>query len=139
MTIEQAKAEARALRLALKAQGQPISHGEALERVAHKRGARDWNTLHARLAATPPELALGDRVRGLYLGQAFTGRVTALSGPASRRSIEIRFDHPVDVVRFASFSNLRRQVRAEIDESLRSLDRTSDGQPQLIVERLDGA
>lgn len=136
MTIDDAKAQAKALRAALQAQGNAISHAQALELVARQHGARDWNTLHARLALrnAPPELALGDRVRGRYLGQPFAGRIIGLSGPASHRQIEIRFDQPVDVVRFESFSNLRRQIRATIDENGRAHRQTSDGEPQLIVE-----
>ncbi|MDT1062358.1 glyoxalase superfamily protein [Paracoccus sp. CPCC 101403] len=136
MTIDEAKAQARALRAALSEQGTAISHAQALELVARQHGARDWNTLHARLALgnAPPELAVGDQVRGRYLGQGFSGTVIGLSGPASHRQIEIRFDQPVDVVRFESFSNLRRQIRAVIDEHGRSHRHTSDGQPQLVVE-----
>ena len=137
MTVDDAKSEAKALRAARRAEGVAISHAEALELVAHAHGAKDWNTLHARLALrnTPPPLTLGDRVRGRYLGQAFTGRIIGLSGPVSRREIEIRFDAPVDVVTFASFSNLRRQVKATIDETGRSHGQTSDGVAQLVVER----
>ena len=140
MTIDEAKAEATALRVARRAEGMAISHAEALELVAHAHGAKDWNTLHARLALrnTPPELAVGDRVRGRYLRQAFTGQIIRLSGPVGRREIEIRFDAPVDAVIFASFSNLRRQVRATVDESGRSHGRTSDGAAQLVVERESG-
>lgn len=136
MTIDEAKAQAKALRAALLAQGTAISHSQALELVARQQGARDWNTLHARLALrnAPAELALNDRVRGHYLGQPFTGQVIGLSGPASHRRISIRFDTPVDVVRFESFSNLRRQVTATIDEHSRAHRRTSEGAPQLIVE-----
>ncbi len=140
MTVDDAKAQAKALRTALLAQGNAISHAQALELVARQHGARDWNTLHARLALrnAPPELALGDRVRGRYLGQPFTGRVIGLAGPSSHRQIEIRFDQPVDVVRFESFSNLRQQIRATIDENGRAHRQTSDGEPQLIVEREGG-
>ncbi|TWI28182.1 glyoxalase superfamily protein [Paracoccus sulfuroxidans] len=136
MTLDEAKAQAKALRAALLAQGTAISHAQALELIARQQGARDWNTLHARLAQrnAPAELALNDRVRGRYLGQPFTGQIIGLSGPASHRQISIRFDRPVDVVRFKSFSNLRHQIRATIDEHGRSHRHTSDGEPQLIVE-----
>lgn len=136
MTLDEAKAQAKALRAALLAQGTAISHAQALELIARQQGARDWNTLHARLAQrnAPAALALNDRVRGRYLGQPFTGQITGLSGPASHRQISIRFDRPVDVVRFKSFSNLRHQIRATIDEHGRSHRHTSDGEPQLIVE-----
>lgn len=140
MTPDEAKAQAKALRAALQAQGTAISHAQALELVARQHGARDWNTLHARLGLRNalPELALGDRVRGRYLGQAFTGRIVGLTGPASHRQIEIRFDTAVDVVRFESFSNLRHQIRAVIDENGRSHRCTSDGNPQLTVEMEGG-
>lgn len=140
MTIDDAKAQAKALRAALQVQGIAISHAQALELIAKQHGARDWNTLHARLALrnAPPELALSDRVRGRYLGQSFTGQIIGLSGPASYRQISIRFDTPVDVVRFESFSNLRRQIKATINEHGRSHYHTSDGEPQLIVEQENG-
>lgn len=140
MTIDDAKAQAKALRAALQARGTAISHAQALELIAHQNGAKDWNTLHARLALSnlPPALALGDRVRGRYLGQPFLGGVISLSGPVSHRQIEIRFDQPVDVVRFESFSNLRKQIRATIDENGRSHRRTSDGEAQLVVEKERG-
>jgi Glyoxalase superfamily protein len=137
MTIDEAKAEAKALRVVRRAEGVAISHAEALELVARSQGARDWNTLHARLALrnAPPALAVGDRVRGRYLGQAFAGKIMRLSGPIGHREIEIHFDAPVDAVKFPSFSNLRSHVRATIDESGRSHGRTSDGAAQLVVER----
>lgn len=140
MIIDEAKAQAKALRAALQAQGNAISHAQALELVARQHGAKDWNTLHARMEQhnAPPELGIGDRVRGRYLGQAFVGRIIGLSGPSTHRQIEIRFDHPVDVVRFESFSNLRNQVRSVIDESGRSHRQTSDGVPQLIVGKESG-
>lgn len=140
MTIDDAKAQAKALRTALQAQGSAISHAQALELIAKQHGARDWNTLHARLARrnVPPELALSDRVRGRYLGQPFTGQIIGLSGPVDYRQISIRFDTPVDVVKFESFSNLRRQIRATINEHGHSHRNTSDGEPQLIVEHEKG-
>lgn len=135
MTLADAKAQAKALRAALRGQGRAVSHAQALEMIARQNGARDWNTLHARLSPgpAPRELAPGGRVCGHYLGQPFAGRIVGLSGPASHRQIEIRFDAPVDVVRFQSFSNLRRQIRAVIGPDGRSHDRTSDGLHQLVV------
>lgn len=137
MTIDNAKTQAKALRVALQAQGTTISHAQALELIARQHGAKDWNTLYARLALrnAPPELALSDRVRGRYLGQPFTGQIIGLSGPANHRQISIRFDTPIDVVRFESFSNLRHQIKATINEYGRSHRHTSDGEPQLMVER----
>lgn len=137
LSVEGAKAQARALRQALGASGKAISHAEALEIVARQHGARDWNTLCARRGQrnAPPELALGDRVRGTYLGHPYRGEIVGLSGPLGHRTVEIRLDAPIDTVRFASFSNWRRRLRGTVDESGRSYRRTSDGVPQLVVER----
>ncbi|MWD27737.1 hypothetical protein E0K89_009650 [Aquicoccus sp. SCR17] len=131
-TIEEAKARARALRAA----GQAGSHSAALELVAREEGARDWNTLSARLrAGDGPPFSAGQAVSGRYLSQPFTGRilsVTEAGGGLWR--LQIRFDAPVDTVRFASFSNLRRQIRAEVGRDGRSPRRTSDGAPQLVLD-----
>jgi len=48
--VTEAKAMARALREGLAETGLEISHSRALELVARQAGARDWNTLSARLA-----------------------------------------------------------------------------------------
>jgi len=134
-SIAEAKAEARSLREALAAEGMKISHSAALERVARQNGARDWNTLQARLAsAGPGEFRLNDTVRGRYLGQPFTGRIVALSKLGSAFSISIDLDRPVDTIRFEGLSNLRRHIRGTIGPDGRSAARTSDGAPQLVVE-----
>ncbi|MBT9386260.1 hypothetical protein KM176_20485 [Pseudooceanicola sp. CBS1P-1] len=134
-TLEAVKAQARALRQALQAQGTVVSHAQALELVARQHGARDWNTLHARLALAnaPPVLSLGARVRGEYLGQAYRGRIVGLSGPEGHRQVEIALDQPVDTVRFESFSNWRHRLRGTIGADGCSLRRTSDGVAQLTV------
>ncbi|WP_425098714.1 glyoxalase superfamily protein [Tropicibacter sp. S64] len=137
LTIDAAKAQAKALRQALQAAGTPVSHAQALELVARQHGARDWNTLSARLdrQTDTPGLALGDRVTGRYLGQAYSGKIVGLSGPAGHRQVEIALDQPVDTVRFESFSNLRRRIRGTVNADGRSQRRTSDGEPQLTVAK----
>lgn len=129
------KAQAKALRNALQADGTVVSHGQALELVARQHGARDWNTLHARLGRgnAAPDLGLGIRVEGEYLGQAYSGVIVALSGPEGHRQVEIALDQPVDTVRFDSFSNWRRRIRGTLDKDGRSHRRTSDGKPHLVV------
>lgn len=138
-SLDTIKTQARALRKALEAAGRPVSHSQALELIARQHGARDWNTLRARLTQrnAPPELALGDRVTGHYLGQPFSGRIIALSGPASHRQLSITLDSPIDTVRFESFSNWRTQIRGTVDAEGRSPRKTSDGVPQLIVQRAE--
>ncbi|WP_207894502.1 glyoxalase superfamily protein [Tamaricihabitans halophyticus] len=49
MTVEAAKAAARALRADLADRDFPISHSTALELVAHQLGLQDWNTASAIL------------------------------------------------------------------------------------------
>ncbi|WP_440977207.1 glyoxalase superfamily protein [Pseudoxanthomonas winnipegensis] len=136
LTLVEAKRQAKALRTALQAQGTAIRHAQALEAIAAQHGAKDWNTLHARLARQQglPALDLNARVHGRYLGQPFTGRVVTLSAVGDLFRIEIRLDAPVDTVRFASFSNLRSLVRATVDAYGRSPQKTSDGVPHLVLD-----
>lgn len=134
--IENLKLQAKALRRALEAQGRAVTHSQSLELIAHQFGARDWNTLHARAGNLPDiPFAVGQRVKGLYLGQPFAGEVVGLTAfdGRTRFEIELRFDDPVDVIRFAGMSNFRRRVRATIDRSGTSAARTSDGAPHLSV------
>lgn len=133
-SVSEAKSLAKALGDALVGQSTSISHAQALELVAHQNGARDWNTLHAKLSrAEPQPLQLNDEVRGQYLGQTFTGRVVALSKVGSNLSVSLQLDLPIDTVRFESFSNMRRRIRGVIGPDGRSLQKTSDGMPQLII------
>ncbi|MCI5110368.1 MAG: glyoxalase superfamily protein [Marivita sp.] len=135
LSVDDAKAQAKALRQALQTARTSVSHAQALELVAKQHGARDWNTLHARLSQrnAPPELALGDLVSGKYLGQAFSGQIIALSGPSHLRQIEIKLDKPIDTVTFDSFSNWRHRIRGTLGENGESHRKTSDGNPQLVV------
>ena len=64
--------------------------------------------------------------------------LNAQSGPDGHRKIELHFDYPVDVVRSDLFSNLRQRVRATLDATGRSHRRTSDGAPQLVLDREGG-
>ena len=136
-SVTQLKAEARLLRRHSKAQGQPISHSTALERIAQYYGFRDWNTLSAR-ASNAPELQVGMQVEGSYLGQPFTGYVHGLTacGSNGHRRITLQFDSPVDVVQFDSFSSWRQRVSAVIDADDRSPQKTSNGLPHLTVSPL---
>jgi len=135
-TREQAKARARDIRRDLAGRGVAISHGQALERVATELGYRDWNTAVARLSNEPDfSIAVGDTVCGAYLKQPFTGRVLAvqeMSG-GSHFKVTLHFDEPVDVVAFESFSAFRQRVTATIDANGVSPQRTSDGEPHLVI------
>lgn len=133
-TIAEAKAHAKALRIALATEGTIVGHAKALELVAHQNGARDWNTLSARLdKAASPQFHLHQRVRGHYLGQAFEGEIIAIACSSSGHAVSIRFDQPVDTVTFEGFTNLRRVARGVVDDSGHSAEKTSNGVPHLMI------
>ena len=134
-----AKAAARDLREAAKLAGHPISHAQALEKVAHALGFRDWNTASARLSNQPEMVfQVGDHVAGRYLKQPFEGKIVgvrALSGDVGYE-LTIHFDTPVDVVEWKSFSALRQRVTAMVSSDGVSWAKTSDGIPHMIVEQV---
>lgn len=141
--IAEYKQQAKRLRATLAEQGTTVSHGAALELIARQHGARDWNTLVATTPATSPpakaapslRFAVGATVSGRYLGQAFTGKVLALSAQAGGLyRITLHFDTPVDVVTFDSFQALRRRVNAVIDADGVSPRRTSNGLSHLTID-----
>ncbi len=135
-TIAQAKRDAKWLRETLGAGGGEISHAQALERVAHRHGFRDWNALQATIRDQPPRgWIAGGRVTGRYLTQPFAA--TVLSADQLRPGwfrLVLDFDEAVDVVRFESFSNLRKQVRVVVGPEGHSKERTSDGTPHVELE-----
>lgn len=136
-SLDDLKAQAKRLRTTLEAQGNPVSHSEALELVARQLGYRDWNTLHAAVGNRPKPgpVTLGDRVRGTYLGQPFDGEVIGVESLSpGRLRVTLEFDEPVDVVKFDSFSAFRRRVSATVDESGRTKEKTSDGVPQMELK-----
>jgi hypothetical protein len=136
MTVASAKSMAKLLRSDMTSNGTQMTHSQSLEQVARMHGYRDWNTMHAGLSQQPNSLsfAVGDRVQGKYLGQPFTGQLIGVQQtqkPMAR--VTIRFDEPGDVVKFDSFSSLRQRVTGEIGPDGRSLRKTSDGQPHLVL------
>ncbi|MBL4928175.1 glyoxalase superfamily protein [Fuscibacter oryzae] len=135
-TLDAAKAQARALRTALEAEGRETGHSEALELVAKSHGMRDWNTLHAAIGNRPaPPLAVGQIVEGTYLKQPVLAEVIGLMQLSEGRwEVLLQFDQPVDVVTFDSFSNYRSRVSKIIGADGRSFDATSDGVPHLVLK-----
>ena len=49
----------------------------------------------------------------------------------SRMRLTLKFDEPVDVVTFDSFSAFRHRVNCVVDETGRSREKTSDGRPHM--------
>lgn len=130
------KGHARTLRQTLGRAGTAISHSTALEHVAHQWGYRDWNTLSDAVSIPAHQTwTLGQRVSGRYLGHAFTGTIRAARrrGP-NHVELGIDFDSPVDVVTSPRFSALRRRVTCTIGASGRTVEKTSDGNPHLVLD-----
>ena len=140
-TIEVLKTQAKDLR-ARATTDSPISHAQALEQVAHGYGYRDWNTLRAAAAQVIRNIPVveGDRVQGLYLGQPFEATVLQVipqeEGDMFR--ITMHFDEAVDVVTHKSFSNFRQRVTGNIDVRGQSREKTSNGQPQIVLHLSQG-
>ncbi|MEZ5667892.1 MAG: glyoxalase superfamily protein [Alphaproteobacteria bacterium] len=137
-TIDELKDQARRLRSRLAAAGTQIGHGQALELLAAQHGYKDWNTLHAAVGNRPRcPVALGQHVRGRYLGQPFAGAVIGVQTlqQPDRYRLTLQFDEPVDVVRFDSFSAFRSRVSCVVNGAGVTLEKTSDGQPHLVLQR----
>lgn len=129
------KDQAKRLRATLlESKGEAVSHSQSLEMIAHQYGFKDWNVLHAAIGNRSPEcpVVLGDHVTGRYLSQEFEAEVFGVValGP-DRYQITLHFDEPVDVVIFKSFSNMRQRVTCKVDATGKTLEKTSDGRPQV--------
>ncbi|WP_377512775.1 glyoxalase superfamily protein [Octadecabacter sp. R77987] len=128
------KDQARRLRADLTARGHDTTHAQALEMLAHQMGLRDWNTLAALAGRTnaPTPLTLGARITGRYLGHDVAGTVLAIAAHGGLTRLTIKLDEPVDVVRFDSFSSLRRRITVSLNDDGETPQRTSDGQPHFV-------
>ncbi len=134
--LDALKRQARRLRDGLEADGDFISHSESLELIAKQYGFRNWNTLHAACGNRPAPLALGAQVTGRYLGQPFTARVIGMEARGQgRMRLSLDLDEPVDVVTFESFSAFRRRITGVINENGETSERTSNGEPHLVIMR----
>ncbi|MEM8749173.1 MAG: glyoxalase superfamily protein [Pseudomonadota bacterium] len=142
--VDDLKRQAKRLRSHLDGQGQTMTHSASLEAIAHQYGFRDWNTLSA--AARRSQVArtglrdmsgdyqIGAWMRGAYMGQDFTGEIIAAQMLNSGQfRLTIRFDKPVDVVEFESFSAFRKQVTCVMNASGVSVKKRSDGVPHMAL------
>ena len=132
--IEDLKNQAKRLRVALSETGRPITHSQALEALARQRGYRDWNTLHAAMGNQPPgpPVALGDHVTGAYLGHAISAEVIGVRALGDGRfRVKLELDRPVNVSAFPAMEVLRRRLNANIARDGTTVEKTSDGEPQL--------
>lgn len=129
------KAQAKRLRDTLSQTGTAISHSKALEHLAHQWGYRDWNTLSAALDVSPePRWRVGQPVSGAYLGHSFNGHVKSVRATGRDHThLTLVFDQPIDVVASTRFSAYRRQVSCTVDRTGRTREKTSDGQPHVVL------
>ncbi len=137
-SLKELKQQARRLRAEIAKTSTPISHSQSLEMIAHQKGYKDWNTLHASMSnrSALEALGLGEVVEGKYMGQAFRGELVGIRTLKKGQSyyISIQADEPIDVVTFDSFSNFRRRLSCTVDQSGTSPAKTSDGQPHMVLE-----
>jgi hypothetical protein len=135
LSLDALKSQAKELRKSLTWEGRDVTHGQALELVAKSHGFRNWNTLHATVGNAPrPPVVVGQIVEGRYLGQEFVGEVLGVRVlTEGRYRVTFDFAEAVDVVTFDSFSNFRKRVSKTVDSTGRSFDRTSDGQPHIVL------
>ena len=136
-SLDKLKQQAKMLRVEHEAGGGTISHSRSLELLAHKYGYKDWNTLHAAVGNRPVgcPVSLGQRVMGTYLGQAFRGEVKGIKilGSNEYFRVTLVFDEAVDVITFESMTNFRKQVFCVIGVDGKTVEKTSNGEPQLTL------
>lgn len=133
------KSEAKSLREERAKAGETLSHGAALEAVARSHGFRDWNTARAALpdrVAVP--FQVGQRVKGLYLEQPFTGMLIGvqLMSDMQHYTVTVQFDQPVNVTPTFMFAAYRHRVVSTIDIHGTSSAQRGNGHPQMVLQRL---
>ena len=138
-SLEVLKDQAKRLRDTLSRQGTVVNHSRALELIAGQYGFRDWNTLMGAIGNRPPvrSYSIGEQVIGHYLGQMFTGTIIAvqtLTSAHGRYRVTFDFDEPVDVITFESWSAFRKRVTCTLDEEGRTVEKTSNGQPHMVLQ-----
>lgn len=137
-SLDDLKNQAKRLRDTLGRQGTAINHSRALELIAAQHGFRDWNTLMGAIGNGPParSYSIGDQVIGSYLGQTFTGTIIAvqtLTSAHGRTRVTFDFDEAVDVITFESWSAFRKRVTVTLDEEGRTVEKTSNGVPHMVL------
>lgn len=138
LSLKTLKQQARLLRSAVANGTAPISHSKSLEIIAHQKGFKDWNTLHASASNRPDveDLKLGEIIRGRYLGQSFQGELVGIRTVKLGQLyyVSVQLKEAIDVVTFDSFSNLRKRLRCAVDPSGVSPAKTSNGEPHMVLE-----
>ncbi len=133
--LAQLKEEARQLRAS---NPYPLTHGQALEKIAQHYGYRNWNILAAKAKqqSASNRFVAGMRLTGTYLKQRFSGQLLSVfpTEQAGYHRLTLHFDEAVDVVTFDSFSAYRQRVSCIIGPDGISPNKTSDGEPHMRLE-----
>jgi len=135
-SLEAIKNQAKRLHSELKNQFPPVGYNQCLELLAHQHGYRNWNVFHAAIGNRAPvsPIHVGAHIAGRYLNQPFMAEVIGIKTLSEGRThITLELEQAVDVVTFDSFSNFRKRVNAVISHKGESLEKTSNGHPQLIL------
>ncbi|MGJ8562164.1 MAG: glyoxalase superfamily protein [Alphaproteobacteria bacterium] len=115
-----------------------ISHSKSLELISHQLGFKDWNTLHFAIGNRPTSrpINVGDILNGRYLGQSFEAEVLGVKSMAGASRFRLTLDllDPIDVVKFDSFSSMRKRISCTVNRDGISAEKTSNGKPQIKLE-----
>lgn len=138
--ISTLKAQAKRLRTELAKNGVPTSHSKSLEILAHQLGFKDWNCLSAATQTSSifSGLRIGATVDAVYLSQKIVGEIIGLKKLSDGNifQLTLNLEKAVDVVSFESFSNMRKRIVCRVDASGVSKEKTSDGQPQMMLMKV---
>lgn len=135
-SVEEAKKQAKLLRAKLATEGMNVSHSKSLELIAQQHGYRDWNTLFAQYGNKPSRAwQVGDIVSGRYLSQPFDAEIIAVKQVSDGwYRLTFQFAEPVDVITFESMSNFRSRTSQVIGPDGTTRERTSNGQPHMVLD-----
>jgi hypothetical protein len=128
-SLDRLKEQAKSLRNNKAEEGVSLGHSQCLELVAKSHGFKDWNCISAAASneGGTSSYALGQRVSGHYLSIPFAGELVLVKGSddPSLTIVRVKFDEAIDVVKFDSFSNFRRQVTCSLTKEGVTLEKTS--------------
>lgn len=115
------------------------SSANLLARSRSRENSSHSDESQSRINKVRPTLAtlkLGDRVKGVFMGQRFQGHLVSIVPLAASQNyhVGIQLNEAIDVVTFESFSNLRRRLNCIVEKDGISKANTSNKQPHLVLE-----
>ena len=137
-SIDQLKEQAKSLRNIKAKDGVSLGHSQCLELVAKGHGFKDSNCLSAAASneSGAKPYFTGQHFSGHYLSTPFAGELVLVKGSddPSLTIVRVKFDQPIDVVKFDSFSNFRRQVTCSLTKEGVTREKTSNGVPHMVLD-----